>query len=197
MKTNVLLWIRQLLCSVLLLLALTTIAADNDTDTDRKVAPSDTLSIEVFGEKELTRICRVEAGGTIVYPLLKSVEVAGKTTTEVAQLIAQRLYDEEFLVNPEVSVNVKDFRQRAVSVLGYVVKAGAIELPPNPERMDIIEAISRAGGIGQLGSENKIEFTRNGKVTKFKLEQLKKETDPKKKIWLKAGDVIYVGQTAF
>ena len=191
MKRKVLPWKRQscwllsLVCCGISLLA--------EDEIDRRIAPSDTIAIEVFGEKELTRICRVQAEGKISYPLLKSVDVAGKTTTEVAKLIEKRLKEEEFLVNPEVSVNVKEYRLRTVSLIGFVVKAGVIELP-GEERMDIIEAISKAGGFDRTASRDKIDFTRKGKTTRYKFDQLRKETDPSKKIWLEPGDVIYVGE---
>ena len=177
----------------LILSAVSISAAD---EGDRKIAPNDIIVIEVLGEKDLTRICRVQVGGTIVYPLLKSVEVGGKTTAQVAQLIADRLRNEEFLVSPEVSVDVKDYQSRTVSVLGAVVKGGALELPAE-ERMDIIQAIAKAGGLSQLASKNKIELTRKGKTKTYKFDELRKETDPAKKIWLEPGDIIYVGESIF
>lgn len=178
----------------LILSAIPSNAAEDEGD--RKIAPNDIIVIEVLGEKDLTKICRVQAGGTIVYPLLKSVEVAGKTTTQVAKLIADRLLKEEFLVSPEVSVDVKEFRSRTVSVIGLVNKPGAIELPAE-ERMDIIEAIAKAGSLSPLASKSKIELTRKGKTTTYKFNELRKETDPAKKIWLEPGDIIYVGESIF
>lgn len=192
MKRNATLGRRQSFWLLSLVLAgFTAFAQDED---DRKIAPSDTIMIEVFGEKELTKECRVQAGGSIVYPLLKSVQVAGKTTAEVADLIRERLLKEEFLVSPEVSVNVKEYRSRTVSVIGFVLKGGSIELPPE-QKMDIIEAISKAGGFDPRASKSKIELTRKGKTTKYKFDELRKETDLNKKIWLEPGDVIYVGES--
>ena len=165
-----------------------------DDEIDRKIAPADIIIIEVYGEKELTVTRRVQAEGKIIYPLLKSVEVAGKTTADVAKLIEERLRKEEFLINPEVSVNVKEYRTRTVSVMGFVNKAGAIDLPTE-EKLDIIEAISKAGGFSPTASKSKIELTRKGKTTKYKFDDLRRETDPSKRIWLEPGDVVYVGES--
>jgi polysaccharide export outer membrane protein len=195
MKTNRMHW--RLTSFWLVALILSAISISAVDEGDRKIAPNDIIVIEVLGEKDLTRICRVQTGGTIVYPLLKSVEVGGKTTAEVAQLIADRLLKEEFLVSPEVSVDVKEFQARTVYVFGAVNKSGALELPTD-ERIDIIQAIAKAGGLSQLASKSKIELTRKGKKPQtYKFDELRKETDPAKKIWLEPGDIIYVGESFF
>ena len=85
-------------------------------------------------------------------------------------------------------------RLRAVSVFGSVGKPGALELPTD-EKMDIIEAVSNAGGFGPTASKNKIELTRNGKTTRYRFDELMKETDSSKRVWLEPGDVIYVGES--
>jgi hypothetical protein len=87
-------------------------------------------------------------------------------------------------------------RLRAASVVGCVVKAGAVDLPPG-ERMDVIEAIAKAGGLSPTASKSKIELTRKGKTTRYKFDDLRKESDPAKKVWLEPGDIIYVGENVF
>lgn len=192
MKRNLALW--KIQSFWLFALVLSGIPVFADDEIDRKIAPADIIIIEVYGEKELTVTRRVQAEGKIIYPLLKSVEVAGKTTADVAKLIEERLRKEEFLINPEVSVNVKEYRLRTVSVMGFVNKAGAIDLPAE-EKLDIIEAISKAGGFSPTASKSKIELTRKGKTTKYKFDDLRRETDPTKRIWLEPGDVVYVGES--
>ena len=70
---------------------------------DYKIAPNDILVIDVFGEKDLSREVRVTASGKINLFLLDEVEVAGKTTTEIKDLLTQ-LLDKDFLVDPQVAV---------------------------------------------------------------------------------------------
>src|SRR5687768_6394731 len=70
-----------------------------DAELDRKILPSDGIVIEVFDEKLLSVERRVQAGGTISYPLLGTVEVAGKTTSEVADMITAMLAA-DYLVDP-------------------------------------------------------------------------------------------------
>lgn len=166
-----------------------TIAED---ETDRKIAASDTIMIEVFREKDLTLECRVQAGGTITYPLLGNVAVAGKTTAEVVDTLKEKLG--EYLVDPQVTVNVKEYRQRTVLVMGCVMKPGTIKLLPE-QKMTILDAIGEAGGFTREANKRKIEHTRKGKKSTYKLEDLLNETSQKKTIWLEPGDVINVKES--
>lgn len=167
-----------------------------DDEIDRKIAPGDTLIIDVFGEKGLSAERRVEAGGTITYFLLGKVDVAGKTTVEVTDDLTEKL-GKRFLVNPSVSVNVKEYSLRTVTVLGQVLgRTGAIKLL-GEKQMDILEAIAEAGGFTPNANQNKIQLTRKGKTTTYKFDQILKVTDPKKRIWLEPGDIIYVPERFF
>jgi polysaccharide export outer membrane protein len=163
--------------------------------SDRRIAPSDIIVVEVYGEKDLSGEHRVQATGVIKYPYLGMVEVAGKTPSEVADLLQAKLAA-DYLVDPQVNVMVKEYRSRTVSVIGRVNREGAIDLPAE-QRIDIVEAIARAMGFHQLANKNKISLTRSGKTSVYKFDDLRKITDPEKKIWLEPGDVIYVPESFF
>jgi polysaccharide export outer membrane protein len=161
--------------------------------SDYKIAPNDVIVIDVFGEKDLSREFRVSKTGTINYYFLKEVQVAGKTTTEVRQMLTEML-DKDYLVDPQVTVDVKEYRVREVFVNGQVNKPGSILLTGEQD-LDILTAIGRAGGLTQRASENKIKFTRPGLIEKtFSLEQLK---NPKNNLTLQPGDIIEVGDKLF
>jgi len=159
--------------------------------SDYKIAPNDILVIDVFGEKDLSREVRVTASGKINLFLLDEVEVAGKTTTEVKDLLT-RLLDKDYLVDPQVAVDVKEYRIREVFVNGMVGKPGSITLSGEQD-LTILGALARAGGLTSRANDRKIKFTRPGVMEKtFSLEELKRETDPSKVISLKPGDIIEV-----
>lgn len=175
-----------------------------DDDIDRKIQPGDTIVIEVFGEEKLTVTRRVQASGAITYPLLKQIHVAGQTTPEVATAITRKL-GARYLRNPEVSVTVKEYRSRTVTVHGAVdirtANGGSIELP-SEEPMELLEAVAKAGGFSAKAGKNpKIELTRRTregtKVFHYRFNDLRKETDPAKKVWLEPGDIIYVPEPFF
>jgi polysaccharide biosynthesis/export protein VpsN len=164
--------------------------------SDYKIAPLDILVIDLVGEKDLQREFRVSRTGTIDYPYLEKVEVAGKTTSEVKDTLTE-LLDKDYFVNPQITVDVKEYRVREVLVNGMVNKPGSVVLPGEAP-LSILEAIGRAGGLTVRGNPNKIKFSRPGKFEKtFTLDGLKKETDKDKIITLEPGDVIDVEDKLF
>src|SRR5690348_5738644 len=82
------------------------VPAPAQVGSDYKIAPNDVIVIDVFGEKDLSREFRVSRTGTINYYFLKEVQVGGKTTTEVQQILRDML-DKDYLVDPQVTVDVK------------------------------------------------------------------------------------------
>jgi protein involved in polysaccharide export with SLBB domain len=162
--------------------------------SDYKIAPNDIVIVEVFGEKDLSREFRVTRSGTINYYFLGEVTVAGKTTSQVREELAEKL-NKDYLVEPQVTVDVKDYRVREVFVNGAVNKPGSIILTGEQD-LDILGAIARAGGLTVRASEKKILFTRPGVMEKtISLEELKKGA--KFNLQLQPGDIIEVSEKLF
>jgi polysaccharide export outer membrane protein len=168
----------------------------DDLTADYKVSAQDTLVISVVGEKDLTQDCRVNTSGTISFAWLSNVDVAGKTAAEVEQHL-RKLLDKDYLVDPTVLVQVKEYRAREVTVMGQVTKPGAVTIPAE-QPLTIVEAIARAGSLAKGGDPNKIWFTRRGKEKiKLSMDQLSRITDPTKMLYVQPGDVIDVGEKVF
>ncbi|HUP79903.1 MAG TPA: polysaccharide biosynthesis/export family protein [Pirellula sp.] len=158
--------------------------------SDYKIAADDIIVIDVFGEKDLSREFRVSKTGTINYFFLGQVTVAGKTTSEVQSELVS-LLDADYLVEPQVVVDVKDYRVREVFVNGQVNRPGAILLTGDQD-LTILGAIFRAGGLTTRASESKIKFTRPGTPEKvLSLDQLK--NNQKLNVTLQSGDIIEIG----
>jgi protein involved in polysaccharide export with SLBB domain len=162
---------------------------------DHKIAPLDIITIDVVGEKDLSKELRVSTSGTITFPFLGSIEIKGKTPAEVERLLKEKL-GKDYLVDPQVIITVKEYRSRTVSVIGQVNKPGVIALPAE-QKLGILEAIAQAGDLAKSANKNRIEVSRNGKTQKFTLDDLKKDINPEKKFWLEPGDVIYVHESFF
>ncbi len=185
----------SLVATVLLAILLSTFAVHAADGDDRRIAPSDIIIVDVFGEKDLSGEHRVQQSGTIKYPLLGSVDVAGKTPSQVAAVLAERL-GADYLIDPQVNVMVKEYRLRTVSVIGKVNREGAIDLPAE-QKIDVLEGIARAGGFSATANKNRIDLSRAGKTTTYKFDDLKKVKEAEKRIWLEPGDVIYVHESFF
>lgn len=164
-----------------------------DSD-DYKIAPLDTLQVRVFLEDTLTGEYKVAASGSVTLPLLKRVEVVGLTANQAEERI-EKLLGQDFLVEPQVSVTVKSYRKRSVTILGEVKQGTSIELPAE-QKMDIMEAISRAGGFTEKADKQSIKVTRDGKQLILRLDKLLKAGG--ENIYsLQPGDVIYIPQRFF
>ncbi|MDX1951269.1 MAG: polysaccharide biosynthesis/export family protein [Verrucomicrobiota bacterium] len=191
-------FIKQILVRSFLSAAFTiAVVAQAQSNPDYQIAAQDLLIIDVVGEKDLSgKECRVSSSGTIVFPYLGSVEVKGKTVTEVTALLRE-LLDKDYLVEPEVMVTVKDYRTREITVMGPVNKPGSVVLP-GEQKITIVDAIGRAGGLTKFANKDKIKFTRDGRTETFSFDTLKKTaTDPQKVIYLQPGDIIEVAENIF
>ena len=178
-----------LLISALLLVGSDRHRASAQALSDYQIAPNDIIIVDVFGEKDLSKEFRVSATGTINYYFLGEVKVGGKTTAEVRDLLTSEL-NKDYLVEPQVTVDVKEYRVREVFVNGQVHKPGAI-LMTGEQELDIVSAIAKAGGFHPRANQNKIKFTRPGEKERvFSFDELK--NNPRNKILLRPGDIIEV-----
>ena len=174
----------------LLALAAARLDVSAQVASDYKVAPNDMIVIDVFGEKDLSRQFRVSASGTINYFFLGEVAVAGKTTAQVREEMTA-LLNADYLVEPQIAVDVQTYRIREVFVNGQVNRPGAILLT-GEEDLKILGAISRAGGLSPRASKGKITFSRPGsKKKEFSWDDLLEK--PENNLSLQPGDIIEVG----
>jgi polysaccharide biosynthesis/export protein len=180
-------------------LACVVVAAAPGDDADPtgavyKIQPLDTIHVDVFGETNLCKDCKVRADGKISYPLLGNVAMEGLTTVQAQDKLQHGLL--EWLRKPDVTVSITKYGEHFVVVMGQVLKQGPVILPEE-KKWSIVDAIAEAGGFTNLAKKSRIQFTRDGKRKVYDYDTLIKEKDPNKKIWLRPGDVIVVPQSTF
>jgi polysaccharide export outer membrane protein len=183
---------QHLLAGIALYLGTMTVALAQGTpktENERKIASNDLLGIFIVGERDLQTDFRVSSSGSIQFPFLEEVEVAGLTPTEL-RLKLRELLMKDYFVDPQVTVTVKDYREEFVRVIGQVTRPGPVRLT-GEQRLDIYDVIAMAGGTTPR-ARSTVEFTRNGVTRTLKLDDLKREADPAKKIWVQPGDIIDV-----
>jgi polysaccharide export outer membrane protein len=116
--------------------------------TDYVIGPEDVLDIDVFNVPELTKTVRVANDGTISLALLGHVRAEGLTTTQLRAELESK-WGRTYLENPQVSVFVKEFHTRPVSVIGAVERPGLYQLTAP---RTLIEMLSMAGGLAKRSS---------------------------------------------
>lgn len=124
------------------------------------VGPFDRVSIDVYGVPEISRTVNVDASGVISLPLVGIVPAAGKTATELAAAIADRLRG-RYVRNPEVTVNTETVNQ-TITVEGQVTQPG---LYPVTGRMTLLRAVATARGLSDYAAPDHVVVFRqvNGK----------------------------------
>jgi polysaccharide export outer membrane protein len=180
---------------------------------DYRIGGYDVLSITVYEEKDLTiEAVRVSADGFISFPLIGRLQVDDRNTSEVEKLIARKLAEGGYLLNPHVSVMVTKYESRKFSVLGAVKSPGNY---PLQARERVLDGISKANGLAgesdsmgrSLGSEAQeamvIRTLEPGKpearkiVINLDLQGLLKGRDQISNIYLADQDVIYIPRANF
>jgi polysaccharide export outer membrane protein len=112
-------------------------------DRTIRLGPGDLLQISVYGAPDLTTEARVNAAGNITMPLVGSVHLAGLSSDQAQQAIADRLRDGGLLNDPQVNVFAKEYANGGIAVMGEVQKPGIYTLMGERRLYD---AISAAGG---------------------------------------------------
>ena len=130
----------------------------------------------------------VHSDGTIFYPYVGEIEVAGLKVTEIRDLIRKKLA--KYIEKPQVDVTVASFRSKRIYVTGAVNKPGSIPITNVP--LTLIDAINQVGGISEEADWTRVVLLRNGEEQTFSLKELLANGDTSQNILLQPKDLVYV-----
>jgi polysaccharide export outer membrane protein len=108
-----------------------------------RIGPKDLVEIRVLELQELNVERRVSEEGAINLPFLGDVQATGLTDTELAVRLKTEL-EKQMLQRASVSVQVREFRARPISLIGTVQRPGNLEFAGH---WTLLEAITAAGGL--------------------------------------------------
>ena len=156
-----------------------------------RIQPGDVLEISVWREETMLKQVLVRPDGGLSYPLVGEVQAAGKTIAELQALITERL--KKYIPDPVVTVSTQQLSGNKVYVVGRVQRPG--EFVAN-RYMDVVQALSVAGGMTPYAAANKIKVLRreDGKLIAipFKYGEIEKGENLEQNIILQSGDVVLV-----
>jgi protein involved in polysaccharide export with SLBB domain len=162
---------------------------------DETLGVDDVFDVRVIGEGELSTSYRIAVDGTIDFPYVGRIEVAGLRPGEVQRLLTSKLKD-GYLVNPQVGVMVREWNSRKISVLGQVNKPGPVSYFP---KMTIVDAIAAAGGFTAVAAQNSVKLRReiNGRAqgATFRVGDISEGRSPN--VVLLPRDVLFVEERLF
>lgn len=137
--------------------------ASLDVSKNYRIGPLDKLDISVFQVDELKTEAQVDASGNISLPLIGQLTAAGKTTSELAAEIAQKL-DAKYLRSPQVTVLVKEAESQKITVGGAVQQGGVFEIQGHSTLM---QAVALAHGPDHVADLKHVSIFRTVNGQKF------------------------------
>jgi polysaccharide biosynthesis/export protein len=173
------------------------------------IGAGDQVQMGVYGYEEYTRTLLVLPDGTINLPIIGTITVTGKTTTQLAQFITTELSN--YLVDPVVTVSLVNLRPITVTVAGEVQRPGPLQLRgtavtggaiANADQTPTLSvALLQAGGVTRVADIRKVVLKRsqpNGETTTTTinlLDALQSDVGFVNKV-LQDGDTIFIPKLA-
>lgn len=154
----------------------------------------DEFYLRVYDEESLSGEFTVASDGTINYPHVGRIEVAGKTCAELEEYVTEGLRD-GILRAPSVSCTITEYKSQQIYVFGEVENPGSF---PYRTDISIIEVFALAGGFSERASENNTKLTRviDGQEVQIKIPMQEIVEGRQRNLQLLPGDVIYVPESA-
>jgi polysaccharide biosynthesis/export protein len=150
----------------------------------------DLVRITVWSQDDLSREYLITNDGHVLFPLIGRVTADGLTVQQLGERI-RVLLEKDYLVNPQVSVTVKEYLSQKVHVFGEADKPGVYYLSGPTTLIDII---SRAG-VGK-GAGKEVLLVRGGSepgasVLRFNLSKVQ-EGDAKENTPILRNDMVLI-----
>ncbi|MCD6516684.1 MAG: polysaccharide biosynthesis/export family protein [Candidatus Aminicenantes bacterium] len=168
------------------------LSGQEERSLEYKIGPQDLLEIAVFGLDEMNKTVRVSEDGNITLPLLGEIEVKDLTKSQLEQRLA-RLLEEKYLQNPQVTIFIREYQSKRVSILGAVSEPGRYELLG---RQTLLHMIAQAGGMtNEAGDEIIVVREKEdgtSKSLRISIDDLVLKGDPSLNIPLEPGDIVNV-----
>lgn len=146
--------------------------------------------------EDISKVYPVSADGGLSFPMIGTVPAAGRSAQDIEDEIRTRLAD-GYIVSPNVTVQVKEYRSKKISIFGEVRKPGTLTWRP---AMTINEAISDAAGFTAMAKPNASVVTRRAaadKTEKFTVPIEKIANNQAPQFYMRPGDSIYVPKRLF
>lgn len=164
---------------------------ENDDSAQYLVKAGDTLLISVWKEEDLRQEVLIRPDGGFSFPLAGDMSAAGKSVDTISQEISARLA--RYIPDLVVTVTVTAINGNKIYVIGKVNNPGAFVMNP---RIDVMQALSMAGGITAFASVNDIVILRRTQtgqsVMPFRYADVARGRDLGQNVMLQSGDVVVV-----
>ena len=175
---------------------------------DYLIGKEDVLEIIVWGHDDLKRVAPVSLEGMISFPLIGEIRAEGISTVALEKVIAAKL-GEGYIVNPQVTATVKEYKSQRVFVMGEVNQPGTYSVT---RENNILFVLSQAGGPTKEAGEDLVVIRPGRRVDRaLTIEEAEKAKeqiiqanlrdvlagDQKIKITIRDGDTVIVSKMPY
>jgi polysaccharide biosynthesis/export protein len=169
------------------------------------LGPEDQITVRVFAADDIPdKPVQIDNDGTVTLPMIGQVHASGLTVEQLQDSLVTAY--KKYFKDPQVTVQVNDFRSQPVSVAGNVTTPGVVQLRGN---RNLMEVIGQAGGL-RADAGDSVLITRNlsegpipvasaftdptGKysIAHINIRSIMSGKDPEANIQIKPHDVITV-----
>jgi polysaccharide export outer membrane protein len=145
---------------------------DKDVKSTYVLGPDDQISVRALHLDEISeKPAQIDATGAVNLPLIGRIQASGLTVEQLEGKLTERL--KVYLNNPQVSVNILEFRSQPVSVIGAVNNPGVVQLRGHKS---LVEVVSLAGGL-RADAGYRIQITRKAEWGTLPLPGVKVQED--------------------
>ena len=160
------------------------------------IGVGDVFEMRIVREENLPTSFTVAPDGTVDLPYIKRVHVAGLEPQKIAEIVRNKLVEQDYLTDPIVSVSVKEYNSKRVEVLGEVARPGSLRFEPG---LTLLRALSLVGGFNPMAAKDNVTVRRqvdgSTRAVTVSVQDIIDNLTPD--IPLQAGDSINVAQRIF
>jgi polysaccharide export outer membrane protein len=162
---------------------------------DYMLRAGDTVEMIIYREPDLTIRSKIGKDGMVQLPLLGEVKLGGLTIRNATALIRNR-YNADYLVEPQIYLNISAYNTRKFTIIGQVGRPGSYEFGGG-EELGLLEAIGMAGGFTRIADRGHVMIKRRegDSIKSIKVNAKKLADVGVDQCVIQSGDVINVGES--
>ena len=155
---------------------------------DYKISLRDQFTVILSGSKDAIFNLNVKLDGTILFPELGAISVAGLSFQEVKDKLSQLI--EKSYIGVNIDISMQNLSAKKITIVGAVQTPGTYLVNPFSS---ITSALAYSGGISEIGSLRDIKLIRNNQeIFSFDLYDLLIRGDRSKDLTIEAGDTLLI-----
>jgi polysaccharide export outer membrane protein len=161
-----------------------------------RLGKNDVLNIFVMGHPEMSsqRVNLGEISGTTIrkdgkvhMPVIGTLPAEGLTLTQFEDKLRER--SAQFIVEPQVSVEILSYESQKFFILGQVPQPGAF---PVDGDTTLLEALGMAGGVPPDADLESATVVRKGELLPINVADIMRRGDVSRNVFMQAGDLVYI-----